>query len=171
MGLLNTANTWGRLKYHRGIVGISLYQNPAGEGEGGFKYKYQYIPRTRHTTSSRTKGIPLASNMFAPVGLRVESLARGASSSSSSVINTAEGMLLLGTSLLQLLPPLLLLISDQRGGEVVRGGRDHKKRRPPLCFPFFSHPNYLPSERIRFKKHTRPNRKPAAGHRKAHITR
>lgn len=44
------------------------------------------IPRTRQIKSSRTKGIPLFSNMFAPVRLRVFSAPRW----SSSVINTQD---------------------------------------------------------------------------------
>lgn len=37
---------------------------------------FKYIPRTRQITSSRTKGIPRFSNMFAPVRLRVDSALR-----------------------------------------------------------------------------------------------
>lgn len=59
--------------------------------------KTQYIPKTRHTKSSKTKGIPLTSNMFALVRLCRDCLGCGAS---SPIINT-RGTFLRGTSLPQ----------------------------------------------------------------------
>lgn len=72
----------------RWLISTGLYQstNLLISTANGVNKKRQLeglkdIPRTRQVTSSRTKGIPLFSNMLAPVRLRVDSLLCGASSS------------------------------------------------------------------------------------------
>lgn len=78
------------------------------------------IPKTRQAMSSRINGIPLTSNMFALVCLRVESCGCCA----SSPITRTSGMLLLGTSLL----PVSDCQSRKPQHQTLRGST--KRRRP-----------------------------------------